>query len=318
MSAEAPRNSGTGEPFHPQRPDGGFSGFLRRLFGAPSEPHSTQQPISRIIQPPPGLENLANQIQHGLNDLSTAEEHKRQELVAWRISRAERKVTEEQRNNEIREQARLKKEAAAREAIHVMQDFGMADRLKYIRETVWKKGEIRIIEPEFDSRLVGNEFGDRLGGLELIYSFPSFTKEDQEHHSWRYVSVQRNTRLSVHVVDRLWQWVDVPGRSTARREDFEGSKRVLQISSHGLKHASSSSPYPPYYFDFISSVYIPIDAEDSKALLEAGLAQDCIHRVAAGLLPSQIEAVAKKELAESRRNQLGGGGWVPYHSIEQG
>lgn len=177
MSAEAPKNSGTGEPVPPQETEGGFSRLLGRLFGAPSELHPTQQPISRIIQPPFGLEDLANQIQHGLNDLSAAEERKRQELVAWRISQAERKATEEQRNNEIREQERLKKEAAAREATHVMQDFGIADRLKYIRENVWKKGEIRTIEPESGSRLVGNEFGDRLGGLELIYSFPSFTKE---------------------------------------------------------------------------------------------------------------------------------------------
>lgn len=49
MSAEAPRNSGTGEPISSQissqRPKEGFSGLLRKLFGVSSKLSPTQQPI---------------------------------------------------------------------------------------------------------------------------------------------------------------------------------------------------------------------------------------------------------------------------------
>lgn len=63
MSAEAPRNSGTGEPVPPQRYKDGFPGLLRRFFGV-----SVPQP--KIVQLPEELERTATNLQGEIKDIS--------------------------------------------------------------------------------------------------------------------------------------------------------------------------------------------------------------------------------------------------------
>lgn len=58
MSAEAPRNSGAGEPIYPQGREGSFHRFLRKLFGVPLKSQLT----STIIQPSQGLEKTATNL----------------------------------------------------------------------------------------------------------------------------------------------------------------------------------------------------------------------------------------------------------------
>ena len=65
MSAESPRNNGTGESIPHQQPEGGSSRFFRRLFAV--------LPTISGLQPPLGLENFAAKIQQGItNHLVTA------------------------------------------------------------------------------------------------------------------------------------------------------------------------------------------------------------------------------------------------------
>lgn len=197
MSAESPRNSGQGEPIHPQKPDGGISGFIRRLF---TEPHKlvNEPQAPRVIQLPAGMESFVGKIQQGTIDQTVSDEQRR---LGWqrsvdhlRAEEAEKQTKAEAEQRKRVEQLRVKTAEAAAEEAEILKDFQIAERLEAIRQTVWEgKGEIVPLKPYFDFPYMGEwdrirdkiwrgeipyykqppkPKYDLLGGLELVFKYP--------------------------------------------------------------------------------------------------------------------------------------------------
>lgn len=284
MSAEAPKNSGQGEPIPPQKSGGGFSGFLRRLTGAPSELQHPQSSTSRIVQSPPGLEGFATRIQQGIDMQLTVQSQQELEKKnvesARTAAEASRKAEAEQRQSTLIEQERVRREQTTREADEILKDFQIADRLEFIRQTVWLgKGEIRPVEPIFGIT----------GGLELVHTFPTYFREEKgdppnrsgRFYSWRNMPGTGDTRLSISVL--------------GLNGDAENIRKGLMVTLFAAIIPGKE-------------LVIPIDTEESKALLEEALIRDCVIRATHNLLPHQVEKEARERLAAAKRSE----GWMKW------
>lgn len=314
MSVEAPKEAGTTAPITPQKPEGGFSRLLRKLLEVPSESQSTPQPVSRIMQPPPGLEDFAAKIQQGRDDhLSTQRQQEldRKNAVAVRLSaEVAEKAQAVAKQRELKE-TRVEAVTAAKK---ILDEFQVEEKLKYIRGTIWGgKGRIRFIEPEFERRSIYGtvEPSNRLGGLELVYQYPLFELRKSEYDlsgesldKWRYDPKTGGTSLSIVLKE-------------------EGDKKVLNVLSKGEigKRKEGTYVHDPHYYtydfsyekdglsnssdrfpgcDFLG-ISIPIATQESTVLLDLALAQEANFRITNKFLPSQLEENARRVLVEVKR-----------------
>lgn len=171
MSAEAPENSGQGEPIHPQRPDGGFSGFFKRLFAVPPEPQRIQEETPRIIQSSPELSAFATRINtavdNGLDMARKAEVEKiEQERKLAELAIREKESQESARRQLI--ESRLQSLEATKQIAEVLK---IHDRLEYINSSVWEgRGELRNISSKLEDI-------DQYFGFKLVFSYPSAVEE---------------------------------------------------------------------------------------------------------------------------------------------
>lgn len=299
MSTEAPRNSGQGEPVPPQRSKDGFSGLLRRLFIAPTEPQPTQQSISRIVQPPPGLEGFATGLKQGIDSHFTSvkqQELDRQNAEASRLSaEAAKQAQEEVKKKELAGQERIRREEAIAEANKILENFRIRERLEYIRDTVWEgKGEVMPIEPNSDC----------FGGFDLVHKFPSFTKQEETlsadrhgtpNYRWRYVpktdsvhfriSALGNSRLSIYsylLSDRFEE--DSP-RSGVDHKTWGGYSWQHDDDPRGIRYSHHGA----------EAVDVQTDLPESETLLQAAITQVIVDRIKRGVLPAQLEQEAREQ-----------------------
>lgn len=311
MSAEAPRNSGQGEPIHPQRPDGGFSGFFKRLFAVPSEPQPAHQTTSRIVQPLPGLEDFAAGLKQGIDNHFASvrqQELDRQNAEALRRSaEAARKAQEETKQRELADQERVRREKAIAEANKMLENYRIRERLEHIRDTVWEgKGQVKPLEPS----------SNLLGGFELVHEYPSFTKQEEEiplarqkgynapNYRWRYVprtdsvhlriAALGNSRLSIYsnlvsdrfeenppysgVFNKSWGWQDDP-------------RRFGYSTSH------------------IDPAFVQMDLPESERLLQEVITQVVVDRIKRGVLPAQLEKESQRQLSHLPSSPQGWQKW---------
>lgn len=69
MSAQERKEASTTAPITPQRPEGGFRRFLRKLFDMPLESQHIQQSTPTIVQSSQGLEKTATNLSAGVADV---------------------------------------------------------------------------------------------------------------------------------------------------------------------------------------------------------------------------------------------------------
>ncbi|KKR10144.1 MAG: hypothetical protein A3D24_01620 [Candidatus Blackburnbacteria bacterium RIFCSPHIGHO2_02_FULL_39_13] len=294
MSAEAPRNPDTREPIHSQKSKGALFASLQRFFGV-SDGQPIQPLTSRIIQPPPGLEAFAFNLQQGVNDYVTAQRRiefdtARENAIRLAAETEERAVAI-QRQKELDDQERAREETITRETSKILQGFNIAQSLRYIQETVWGgKGKVRPIENRhmFTDGLVWYGL-TVLGGFELVHEYPSCKLMEEYRgdydfpytvwRKWQYMPSTDSTSLSVRLT------------RVAQGDSEEGEKKLL-ISSSALGSHSN------------------ILVEDNEALpeLEAALIEEAGYRISHSLLPSQLEQGAKRNLTEAQRSR----GWKKW------
>lgn len=287
MSAEAPKEAGTTAPVTPQKPEGVFSRFFGRLFAELSESQPTQQPVSRVVQPPPGLEDFAAKIQQGIEVHLSAQRQQeldRKNAEAAKIAaEVEKQANAAQRQRELEDQERITREEAITEAAKVLKDFRIAERLEYIRDTVWEgKGKINPVESKFGIK-IGEKRGDILGGFELVFRYPSVSyyvsNFDSEHncsvsHPWQGLGVpearisESTTNLKINVLNLY--------------EVSEQEEKVLILEGYNFFHQT-----------------IHLGTIDSEPALEAALIQESVNRSRGGGLPSVYERTGMARLPGS-------------------
>lgn len=322
MSAEAPKGTVKKLTSAMVNSRKRFTDVLKRLFVIAPEPGSTQIPISKsiqlptdvmtpelvshqpklkIIQPPVGLEDFDGKIQQEQNNILEDEKQKNldrqnsaREYLATRAAE-EAMAMQKQRRIEDQEKARIT------EATRVLDTFHIAERLKYIQESVWEgKGHINMLgslfggsragywDPSWGSPASWIDVGaDRLGGLELIYEYPSFTEETvstgYETEDWWYKPCTIYTSLRISVVNL--------------RIKYKEARQVLELSSSfGSSFSSGVVGHK------ILDMDIPIDSEDSDALLIKTLAQETAIRKHRESMPVQLEEGAAEDLARAKQS----------------
>lgn len=299
MSAEAPRNTGTGEPISAQRYKGGISKLLTRLFGVPDQQLS-QQSTLRIIQPAPGLEAFAAGLKQRIDNhlaQQRQEELERQNAEAARIvAEAKEKTIEAEKQKTLESQGRIRKERAIEEGLKILQEFQIADRLKIIQQTAWEgKGKVKPIEP--DGIVV-------LGGFELAHYYPSHTIEkegDLCRGRWRFAPSTDSTRIIVKVLGQRMTYEHYIEFSAPRVKTTVENGRFLEITSfttERLEHVANKA-------------VIPLDTKDSKTLLEDALLQDTMDRLTNQNLPSQVEKRTREERSRLPHWQK----WIQYYDF---
>lgn len=317
MSAEAPKPTGMTAPVTPQEPQGCLPGFLRRLVVGTSEPQFISGSAPKLTQPPPGLENFSAGIKQGIDDHFASV---RQQDLERRNAEAARLAIENGKQSiavlrqlRVEEQAILSRERSIAEAADVLKNLRIAERLEYIRGAYWEgKGEVRPVAP--------GEYGERLGGFELVHEYPSFTKRVEQlfpgkfsygvsNYRWWYeqradstslrIIALTNSRLLIHSnltsqmfeVDRLsgdlmrksWGWGEDP-RGMIGYESVDGQK-----------------------------IIVPTDLPDRETLLQKAITQEVVYRMTHKLLPSQLETAAKEEWLRHRYQQKKGFSSKVYH-----
>lgn len=295
MSAESPRNSGTGEPTRPQKPDGRFSGFFKRLFAVPSEPQPVHQTTSRIVQSPPGLEDFAAGLKQGMDNhfASVKQQELDRQAEILRISNiaAAKQAQEEAKQKELDEQERIRREKAIVEANKMLEDFRIRERLEYIRDTVWEgKGQVRSLEPN----------SSWLGGFEIVHEYPSFTKREETLHPegcgpanyrWKYVPRTDSTHLRMVAIDN----------SQISISSYLNSDRFYENTGYtGAWSKNWGWQGDPRGFGYSSSrnepVVVQINSPESEKLLREAITKVIVDRVKRRLVPAQIEMYAKEEM----------------------
>ncbi len=285
MSAEAPRNTGKTASVTPQKPEGGFSRFLRRFVGQ-------TQPT---LQPPVGLENFADQIQSVIDGHFAVERQRQINMEAARAAQVAALTAEKERvAGEKRDRVEQFK-AKEREALKIVQDFQIAERLKYVQRTAWEgMGRIEPIKERLGTRS-GSDFQSTVGGLELVHRYPGCYKyvevlgggDGNDAVNGRYGLHERFTRLSVKVIHI--------------EHDSGESEYALRISSEVYSSSKLGATQPYENNQNILEVVVPTKAKDSVDLLDKVLVQETDLRFSRGLSPRQLEKEAGNELAESKR-----------------
>lgn len=289
MSAEAPRNSGREEPIHSQRPDGGFSRFLRRFIG---QPQAVQQLTPRVIQSPPGLEDFASRVQTGINDQL---ELKRQQglekiLESQRMATrvAELRADEQRRINEIEERER----SAAAEGAKILNGLRVAERLKYIQDSVWEgKGQIRSTVGvrslyHGSQSLATMELNHQYPALRVIQEYiPDYSESGGSPNSqWQYVPAIGSTRLIVDVVD------------------LGVTQRVPNINIRVFSEVKLDREVNGEYYAEVCSVFIPAGTRTTEQQLETALVQETASRVNRNFIPPRLEEREKEALLKAKRS----------------
>ncbi len=310
MSAEAPRNSGIGEPIPPQKPEGGFSGFFRRLFTAPSELQQTQQPISRIVQPPPGLENFAGKLQQGIADHLVADKQRMQEwqrgVDKLRAEEVEKQAKLEAEQRGQAEQLRIKTEKAIAEGAEVLASLKVAEKLEVIRQTVWEgRGEIRPTRVWFDfpcndeyakerdrmwsGQIPNRELGPRpkydlLGGLELVFKYPDVVWVETRDNGDGGETSTFDYSPSSGVPSQFTGVTSLNIHVLKVHKEAKEDKTILMISSTEPFLRGGRMP---------KDVTVLVNAEGSETLLDEALTKDSAHRTTCGFIPSLLEEAGR-------------------------
>lgn len=293
MSAEAPRNSGTGETIHPQKPKGGFSGFFKRLFAVPSEPQPTHQTTSRTVQPPPGLEGFATDFQQGIDDHFVAKrqlEVEQQNTEAVRsVAEAEARRLDWEKNRRTLEQEKERRDKLLAETAQILTDFQIAEKLEHIRLSQWGgMGTVEPVKPEFDlNRNLPNQMIvdklDRLGGFILIHRYPYFmsrTKQvDTGDSSVEFYMLEPYTRFG---------YVSIEIYNAPQPHNHRELKKEFWVSSSEA---------------FGSFIKIPIgDKTGTSTSLNSTLVQETACRIDHHRFPVDVEREKKTRLTQAKRS----------------
>lgn len=171
MSAEAPRNSGTGEPILPQASKSGFSRFLRRLFATPPELQLTQQ-----LKPHVPLNQLLDDIDHG------READKSATATAW--------LHEQQAKEKALQEAwdKAKSLEASIKDFLTIADPVISEGLSIIARRTWGEDEFTIIKYGTAFHKNGANDGFRIIGAAPITSIDLFDLEAAEPPHLGYLS----------------------------------------------------------------------------------------------------------------------------------
>lgn len=310
MSAEAPRNSGTGEPIYPRRREGGISGFLRRFIG---------QPTPTIIQPPPRLENFAGRLRQGVVDVTEELDIARKQAE---LERTEREKQEAIKVAEATEAERLQRQQSTESRLQALGEinemaaaFRIRDRLIYISATVWEgKGQIRDIttppESAIERFLPDSRDNDLRGleaGYELVYSYEvpvEERKNDYYGYSWRYITGRESTSLRVYI-----GYADPDGTSINGRWPHVGKGgKYLNVSSEYLKSKYIKKESYPWYGPEYEAEWLPLvgleppDRDGVEKELEQLLISESTKRIRIGAIPSKLYLVGQERLKEAKSN----------------
>lgn len=302
MSAQERKEAGTTGPVTPQRPEGRLSRFLNKLFGEPS----TLQTPPRIVQPPPGLEDFAAKIQQGIDGhLATArqQELERRSAEAVRIAAETEKQALLHKDRESwRDQEKTRKEKAFTEASKILNDLHIEEKLEYIKQRYWAgQGELRV-SPLLGTSLDGNELQ---GGFELgyRYKYPRLIDDGVEYRErpWsrrkkrKIVFNEKSTKLEIALID----------------EQGEKVIRISSVSDFDEPNASEVSPFDRRDFSVFKGKRIPINENNSEALLDAAIAENVVHRVKYNLFPAEIKKAANRMYESQKRHLFGE--WEELH-----
>lgn len=307
MTAEAPKSSGITAPVAPLKSEGGFSRFMRRALDFLSDQPSTQTPIPRIVQPPPGLENFATNFQQGISNHFAAkrqQEIEQQNAEAIRLAtEAERSRLELERYQKAEEPERLRREKALAETAEILKRFQVAEKLEYIRLSQWGgKGEVKPVEPEFDINQIYRRSGsedrlDRLGGFQLTHYYPYYTSRTKQEDTgdsavdynmlvpetafgYVYIAIYSRQIFSGEVNKEFW---------VSSSEAF-GSFINIPIDEAGNSWIFSSGSFTK----------APIG--EPGALLDSTLAQETAYRIDRHRLPADVEKEKRAMLLQAQQS----------------
>lgn len=327
MSAQERKDAGKTAPVTPQRPEGGFSRFLRKLFEVPLESQHTQQPIQpapiTIMQFPPELSDFAIKLNKGVTnglDLARQAEFERVNQEKQSVERSARAKEAERQKRDILTKSGIGKLEEIKE---IAEGFGIRARLAHINATVWEgKGQIRDIStpPEFATKLFLSDSGDydlRVlhAGYELVYAWERPTKERKYHpyfknnpasfnkgYSWRYITGEDSTSLSVIIG---YSYPD--GRCT---DD------LIPINQIKGMYVSVSSDFKSQYIEKFDkrNVFLPkeerecftslgfntLERDGIEKELEQFLIAESTERVRARVTPSVLSLLGQEELRQAK------------------
>lgn len=291
MSAEAPRNTGTGRPLPPQRSESGFAGFIRRLFVPGSNYQSGQPPVE--------LGNLATRISEEVDRVQNIARHVESERLEKEKQEAERwaKIDEsiEQHMNQL---IRAGKQALE-EITPVASNLRIRERLNYINANVWeRKGEVRDIStpPGSITREAINQNSWRPQvGFELSYSYPTAVIESNRvktytaaYTEWRYVRGTETTYLRVVVKP-----ISEPLASYDLAFDPNERRFVEIITSCSEFYIGKSKLAHCICID------LPSDQDISRQLDDL-LAQESAARVRIGAIPSKLVLSGQESIRQAK------------------
>ena len=310
MSAEAPRNTGTGDPINPQRPESGLSRALRGFFG---------EQTHRAIQPPPELENFTDRLRQRVVDVTSELDIARRQVELDRINLARQDAERLAREKEAREKQERQfaddKLQALEEIKKIMARLKIRDRLGLINAHVWEgKGQIRDISTPPESateRFLPDSKDDDLSalqaGYELIYSYkvPIEERESARYgFNWRYTAGKESTSLRVYIgyadpdgtsMNGLWPHVGKGGKYVVVSSEYLKSKYIKR----------ESYPWygPEYEAEWLPLVGLePLDMDGAEKELEQLLISESTERIRVGAIPSKLYLVGQERLKDATSN----------------
>lgn len=333
MSAEAPKNTGITAPVTPQRPEGGFSRFLRRFVTGVSEPQPIPQSKPSVIQPPLGLENFAAGIKQGIDGLSASirqQELDRQNAeITRQAAEINVKTIAEQRQKELDQ----KRATVLTEGKRVLNELRVEEKLRYINDTQWGgMGKVRPVEPRFacggdsdycNGNRLDNRVWDFLGGFELVYFYPAYGTEEQYRqrggHSYdrrRNVPIRVSTKLQVVVwtSSMLYEVTPLEKMGWPQINEFEDIPKVVM---ENILQVKSDDPKPGKDFSVNGGgenknleikpgniiMQFPTNDANRNDLLDQTLAKETLERVGRGNMPAQLESRGNQELERLQKEK---------------
>lgn len=292
MSAEAPRNSGTGDPVYPQRSESGFAGFLRKMFVRGSSYQPGQHPAE--------LGNLADRISEKVNRVQNIARQAESDRLEKEKKEAEKwaRIDEdiEQHMNQL---VRAGKKTLE-EITPVVTNLRIRERLNYINATVWEgKGRVRDIStpPGSITRDAINQNSWRpQAGFELSYSYPTAVTEGNRvststgaYTKWRYIRGTKTAYLRVVVKP-----ISEPLASYDRAFD-PSERRFIEVTT------SCSEFYIIGKSGLAHCISIDLPSEqDISIQLDDLLAQESAARVRVGAIPSKLVLSGQESIRQAK------------------
>lgn len=239
------------------------------------------------------LEVFTNQLQQITNGYLTRQREEkilqRNEEVARRVAKAVLKSEEIRKERERQAFLRVRK----REALKVLDDFQVEERLDRIKRIVWQgKGVIKPIpDEELRGRHSGYDWLRQMCGLQLTHKYPTCRIDTRYYSPEVGGSYSVDTFVPYMGATRLY--IVVTDLEGASKNEIES----LEISSGTYSETERRG----YKFTNFLEKSVPVKAPDSIILLDQILLEESNIRVNNQFLPPQLESRAKREIQEARK-----------------